>query len=343
MSIINKRLNMELYNPSLIRNSFMNKYSDNEELRKEISDFFGAKSIVENAHVDEFLTHPSTNTIFVSEENMSKLCLAASIKFKKDFNYSDSNLKPLNKVYFFPDNECNKFKVDGYDSYMDNFIEHSKTSRATLESIEKKEKNRIEKEELFKDMADMNQDFLSKNITSIDFEFDKKSMTDKVKEFGVSIHNDGKIEYHHFLIKRDDHKYKNLELSFNFGDTYLISREESINVLQKYIKESDFLLFHAFHEDLKILKNLDIVIPENTKVIDTQIFHMNHFSDPEKRELISLTDLSKKMGINGDSYHNSGNDAAYTLQSFLKMNEEYQRNREPEPVNDIKKRHIIKP
>lgn len=334
---------MDLYNPSLIRNSFMNKYSDNEELRKEISDFFGAKSIVENANIEEFLTHPSTNTIFVSEENMSKLCLAASIKFKKDFNYNDSNLKPLNKVYSFPDAECNKFKVDGYNSYMDNFIEHSKTSRATLESIEKKEKNRMEKEELFKDMADMDQDFMSKNITSIDFEFDKKSMTDKVKEFGVSIHNNGKIEHHHFLIKRDDHKYKNLELSFNFGDTYLISREESIDVLQKYIKESDFLLFHAFHEDLKILKNLDITIPENTKVIDTQIFHMNHFSDPEKRELISLTDLSKKMGINGDSYHNSGNDAAYTLQSFLKMNEEYQKNRKPESVIEIKKRHTIKP
>lgn len=320
---------MELYSPSLIKNSFINKYAEDEGLKKKISEFFGPKSIIEISGIKDFITHKSTNTIFISKESASQLCLTASIKFRKEFNFNESNLKPLNKVYSFPDEECSAFTVKDYSDYMNNFIEHSKNSNATLESIKKKEKNRIEKEELFKKMADMSHDFLSKNITSIDFEFDKKSTEGKVKEFGVSIYQNGKIENHHFLIKRDDNNYKDLELSFNFGESLLINKEESNSILQKYIEKSDFLLFHAFHEDMKILKGLGVSIPGNIKVIDTQIFYMNHFSDGDKKELISLSELSKKMNIVGENYHNSGNDSTYTLQSFLVMNDKYKNQHKP--------------
>ena len=69
--------------------------------------------------------------------------------------------------------------------------------------------------------------------------------------------------------------------------------------------------------ELKILTNNNINIPENVSIIDTQKTKENHFN--EKLSGCSLNKMLKSFRIDFKNLHNSGNDAAYTLLLFLKM------------------------
>lgn len=338
---------MNLYNTASIRGGFITKHIDTDQ-RKEIASFFGGYNIFDNLDVGSCYTNGDSNALFIDQLELSKICLIASAKFGLDFKYKEMNFKKIN----IEKEGTTRHEVNSYDDVFKVLKIHHQTSAFSLAKKEKKELQRVQRNKRFQEMSNMDRDFLSGKIVSVDFEYNpgtnKKHHLNTIFEFGVSTYENGKIRNHHYLIQENYVNKKtnpSLQFKFDFGETKIISMDEIIPTFQKHLRGANYLLFHEYSADYGILKengssiedisnNYGMTLPEGVapkkcEIIDTQPFFKKHFKETLKeKEPLSLKRLLAAFGIQGESLHNSGNDAVYTMQVFLKMYDAYKEKNE---------------
>jgi DNA polymerase III alpha subunit (gram-positive type) len=88
------------------------------------------------------------------------------------------------------------------------------------------------------------------------------------------------------------------------------------------MKGSDYLLCHGMEMEYGILVNNDINIPEmNIEILDT--LHMfRKLAENTDLNAYRLKDIVRTCDMDPTNLHNAGNDAAYTMLTFLRMNKE---------------------
>lgn len=308
--------------------------------------FFNLKNIADNLGIDKVYTNENLAPLYLDKENVSKICLLASAKFKVDFSYKDfyegkGALPTLDlgaegtKEYFinsFADvekviknhKETSKYGIE--ETAREE--KQAKAKKAKVEALEEKlEEGRQIKRAEFDKATNLNRDFVTSKVVSIDFEFKIKGKDHIVTEFGLAIsQKDGSIKNEHYLIEENymTKFNRNLQDKFEFGKTEIVSVKDILPIISKHVKDADYVLFHEQREDYDILKKLgwDIETNQDKPVIDTQLCYKRYFREPgSPPDGEKLVNLLKAFKVDSKHLHNSGNDAHYTLKLLQKMSE----------------------
>lgn len=331
---------MLLYNTTRIKDCFIRKHFEHEQ-KKEISKFFTLQHMFNNLGVNSIYTNDKSPALFINQSDLSKLCLLASSKFGLEFKYKDMERTSPSLVPVQLDVvDYKKFHVKNFTEVVNVLKVHNVTSSYAVSQNIKKEQERKEKDSLFNRMSNMDRDFSSSRIASIDFEYNPnttfKNHLNTIFEFGVTIYDKGKIEYHHYLVDEifvNKKTNPDLQFEFDFGVSKIIPLSEVKSVFKDFLKNTDYLLFHEYSADYGILKNNNLGVEEfkSMDLLDTQMFFKKHFKEElNEKEPVSLKKLLGYFDIESKNLHNSGNDAAYTLLLFLKMVDAYNLKKENE-------------
>lgn len=286
--------------------------------RKELEDFFCNQNIYNNLSINNiYINKKISNVSYISEDDLARISLIASFKFNSNFDYSKFKYDLFSEdIYTYP--------INSYETYIERTIEHGRKP----EIIDIRQKaNKIKKElsiELKKAHTEVLVEFQDKNIVSIDFEFMEKNKSipfDSCYEFGITKKYNDIIEHSHYIIDNENlkkGKYKEeLEKKFKFGKSISIKVNEIEDIINSTLENTDYLILHGSSAELKIFRDNNIQFPETLKVLDTQLIVEKHFQDKITRS--SLKSSLKAFGLQKSDVHNSGNDAAYTMNLFNTM------------------------
>lgn len=315
---------MELYNSVVLQKAFCNQHK-NSSLKEDIQKFFSLENIIDTLGINTIYTNQKHFNAFLSAADVSKICLLASVRFDLPFKYKQEDHIPKIKIYEYDKEKHSLFNVKNNTEVESILKEHRNNSPLGLESKKKKENSLLAKKEKYNRLSNLDRDF-SQKIVSIDFEFNPghavKRHINCVTEFGLAVQENGKITNFHYLID-DNIKVKETQFQFEFGDTNMISRKNAIEILSSHIQDAKYLLFHGYSEDYGILKTNKINMRNDIEILDTLFFYRKLSQGENDDKSISLKNLLTILNLKGDNFHNSGNDAAYTLSAFNKMNSLY--------------------
>jgi len=127
------------------------------------------------------------------------------------------------------------------------------------------------------------------------------------------------ISTQHYRIVTDIRK-------FIFGQTIDALQDELVTVLKRllYIEDNPLeeiryliLVGHGFGFEIKVMKGLGIdltLAPSVIEIFDIEFLGYEVFGRDFK---CSLSRVIKEIGILGESFHNAGNDANFTLRAML--------------------------
>jgi len=176
-------------------------------------------------------------------------------------------------------------------------------------------------------------DVLDAIFIAIDFEYSHyspKSGRIRLREVGISMfdtrnlhhqagHLNNAISTQHYRTVTDTRK-------FIFGQTIDILQDELVTMLKRllYIKNNPLgeirdliLVGHGFGFEIKAMKGLGIdltLAPSVIEIFDTEFLGYEVFGRDFR---CSLSNVIKKIGILGESFHNAGNDANFALRAML--------------------------
>ncbi|KAI2780783.1 hypothetical protein F4815DRAFT_445022 [Daldinia loculata] len=140
------------------------------------------------------------------------------------------------------------------------------------------------------------------------------------------------FEYSHYSPKsgrirlREHYRTVTDTRKFIFGQTIDILQDELVAVLKRllYIENNTLgeirdliLVGHGFGFEIKAMKGLGIdltLAPSVIEIFDTEFLGYEVFGRDFK---CSLSKVTKEIGILGESFHNAGNDANFTLRAML--------------------------
>lgn len=339
---------MQLYSTPNIKDFFIRQNLDSPN-KKHIGHFFTLQKMFDNLNVKTVYTDDLSAAVFIDNSELSKLSLLAQYKFTDNFNYKNNENEKNLKHREYDETRHTKHHVNSFDDLIDVLKNHNLKSTYAIAQNIKKAQDKKRKQALFSDMANMDRDFLSSKIVSIDFEYNPntqaKNHISTVFEFGISVYENGKIDYHHFLIEENHVNKKtnpDLQYRFNFGESKIVKMNDVENVFKYYMKDADYLLFHEYSADYNILKYNGMGVEDKpTEILDTQVFFKKHFQKAlNEANPLSLKKLLNAFNLEGSNLHNSGNDAAYTLQTFLKMFESYQNKKTL--ISDVNNKQKVK-
>lgn len=317
-----------------------------KDCKVEMIKFFNLKHIADNLDIDKVYTNENLAPLYLDKSSISKICLLASAKFGVDFNYKEfyegkGSLPTIDESL----DGTKAYSIKSFSDVEKIIQEHKQTSqygieetareeqqakakKAKVDALEEKlEEGRQIKRAEFDKATNLNRDFVTSKVVSIDFEFKIKGNDHIVTEFGLAIsQKDGSIKNEHYLIEENymSKFNRNLQDKFEFGKTEIVSVKDIMPIISKHVKEADYVLFHEQREDYDILKKLgwDIEKNQDKPVIDTQLCYKRYFrepgSPPDGEKLINLL---KAFKVDSKHLHNSGNDAHYTLKLLQKMSE----------------------
>ena len=322
--------------------------------KKELVDFFSGDNMYNVLGLNEIYTHDRMPGTFIKETDFLQLLMLAKNKFNLDFsieNFTEgyAAIKKINEE----DEKLTKHMVSSHNDVKNIVKDHGKESTYAKE-VEKSKQNpgiaKAKRQQEHKDFilaahkkkkdfwknidkqTDLNKDFSSLKVVSIDFEFslNKTDNTCLVTECGISTSESGVITPQHYLIK-DNHLQKSKyvigrQQTFAFGETKIVEESLIPEILKLSLENADIVVFHEKREDDEILKNYGINLEDedNMLVMDTQWCYKKHFMNPEeKMKGIAIEDLLEGLKIPAKDLHNAGNDAYYTLQLLLKMSQIY--------------------
>lgn len=309
---------MKLYDLNSVKKKFKDKNPNFSRI--DLENFFCKKNIYGKI-IQKFYTHQlDLNNDFINEEDLDKIVLLAKLKFN-DINLNYSNFK-----HFIFDENTFEHNIQSHNDYIEKLIQFRKYSQSE-QFKEKKEEKKINFINLTKGKEIIDgisiENINEKKILSLDFEYKvKKFITfNYCFEFGVTTYENKKIKHMHFIIENENLNVskikRKLQNKFNFGESNTVKLDEVYDILNNLISNTDYLLLHGASNELKILKDNKIIIPENTAIIDTQKTKENFFND--KLNGSALNKLLKSFNIPFKNLHNAGNDAAFTMILFLKM------------------------
>lgn len=315
------------------------KNPDYKDQKSDIMQFFHVNNIFNNLKVHTVYTADDLPPLFISQNDIEKICFLAQTVFGVPFNYEAlySGDKPLATV---DSNEAGikSYKVSNAEQVEAVIQEHYQTSNYGLKQQKQEEikQERKDKEavllaqqiadkkkrewEKFNKASNLKRDFHHPKIVSIDFEFfiKKKDNIQSyiVTELGITTTEGDKLSSEHYLIEESYQLKKNrhLQNSFHFGETKIVPLNSIANIIQQSLQGAKYVLFHEQREDFEILQSLNIEINDNIDIIDTQLCYKHYFK--EKNGLNNgkpLEDLLKICNVEFKDLHNAGNDSYYTL------------------------------
>lgn len=339
-----------------------------KDCKVEMIKFFNLRNITDNLGVDKVYTDENLAPLYLDKSTVSKICLLASAKFGIDFNYKEFyEGKGALPVIESGTSSIKEHTIKSFDDVEKVIQDHKETSKygieetireekqakakkAKVEALEEKlEEGRQIKRAEFDKATNLNRDFFTSKVVSIDFEFKIKGNDHIVTEFGLAIsQKDGSIKNEHYLIEENYMTKFNrtLQDKFEFGKTEIVSVKDILPIISKHVKDADYILFHEQREDYDILKKLGWDIENNKAkpVIDTQLCYKRYFrepgSPPDGEKLINLL---KAFKVDSKHLHNSGNDAHYTLKLLQKMSEIHKYLNQNKNKNKDERKSKIKP
>jgi hypothetical protein len=289
-----------------------------------VKSFFSERNLIENISITNFYTNEIIKSAFLNEEDALKICLLAKLKFKGPFDLE--KIKPASK-----DCELTLLVADNLQEFKSKMVEHYRNPFFVAKVREEKEKLnllKIHKQDFSKNVSNYEVDINNKKIVSIDFEYNPhiSSQEHDIKycsECGVSVYENNEISTYHFLIEDGSHKTgaaKHLVDKFEFGETKIINSKYLVEVLKEILKDADFFISHGMENEYNILIKNDIDMKlNNTQILDTCRMFQSLDVD-NKLKSYRLKDVIRVCNMNDKNLHNAGNDAAYTLKTFLEMN-----------------------
>lgn len=317
---------MKLYSLKRVKSYLTNKNKDIQP--KQISDFFSDVNLYENIGIGKFyLDKTLQKMVYINEDDLERICLLAKFKLKGDFTINNLEHYPVN------DNIIEKTAKTA-NEFRNLLIEHYKSPSIVALIKEKKEldnEKKIKNQEFSTNLANYGINIDNKKIVSIDFEYTPKALPNEkfnftsCSECGVSVLENNEMKHYHFFIEDGSHKQglaKHLKDKFEFGTTETVTSQELQIRLKQLLKGSDYLLCHGMEMEYGILVNNDINIPEmNIEILDT--LHMfRKLAENTELNAFRLKDIVRTCDMDPTNLHNAGNDAAYTMLTFLRMNKE---------------------
>lgn len=317
---------MKLYSLKRVKSYLSNK---NKEIPpKQISDFFSDVNLYENIGIGKFyLDKTIKKMVYINEDDLERLCLLAKFKLNGDFSIKNLEHYPVNE------NIIEKTAKTAIE-FRNLLIEHYKSPAIVALIKEQKEidnQKKIHNQEFSTNLANYEINIENKKIVAIDFEYNPKALPHEkfnftsCSECGVTVLENNEVKHYHFIIEDGSQKQgltKHLKDKFEFGTTETVTSQELQTRIKQLMKDSDYLLCHGMEMEYGILVNNDINIPEmNIEILDT--LHMfRKLAENTDLNAYRLKDIVRACDMNTANLHNAGNDAAYTMLTFLRMNKE---------------------
>lgn len=322
----NKGVKLKLYSVKRIKSFFGNK--NKHITTKQISDFFSDVNLYETIGIGNFyLDKNIKKMVYLNEDDLHRLCLLAHFKLQGDFSFDKLEHHPLG------DNILTR-QAKSSQEYRNLLIEHYKSPEMVALSKEEKQlasKNKLHNQEFSSNIANYEIEIANKKIVAIDFEYNPKTLATEnfnftsCSECGVSVLENNEMKHYHFFIEDGSHKQgiaKYLKDKFEFGQTETITSEQLKIKLNDIFKGADYMLCHGMEIEYTILNGNDIKIANmNIEILDTLHMFKKLASDTELNAY-RLKDILRACDMDPLNLHNAGNDAAYTLLTFLRMNKE---------------------
>lgn len=154
---------------------------------------------------------------------------------------------------------------------------------------------------------------------AIDFEYaNRKNKHSLFYEMGIAVQENGEIAHYHYII-REHNKYKK---DFNFGESILISVNDINSIVSQHLQNATYIVGHNVKCEHALLDELNFPwsdFPDLQFLCTPTLIYRNFQIYKEHdagmfQDHVSLGTALKHFGIAATSLHNSGNDAAYTLQ-----------------------------
>ncbi|KAJ3076432.1 hypothetical protein HDU98_003296 [Podochytrium sp. JEL0797] len=167
-------------------------------------------------------------------------------------------------------------------------------------------------------------------LAALDLEWFDQTAGDHLTEIGLAIqsHAGGPVEYKNLIIREhDSRKFRSKSApssatGFIFGTKEPISKAYIFATLVAVLRNISTLVLHNGDSDRGVLAKhrIDLSLFPQLTVVDTGTLYQQKSG---ARNKISLENLCALLGISvtSGSFHNAGNDAAYTLIAFHKLNE----------------------
>jgi len=309
---------MKLYRICSIKDIFLKDLPTAK--RKEAATFFHLENLYSNVHLKHiYMSKNHINSILIDEDGLSKIQLLTKLKFGVTPDIDDIR----NEACPFNVNTIDKFTVNEPGQVTNIIKNHMKQDHIQKIIHLKKEALResaIKKEILRSKIYNAHdKDFINKKTVSIDFEY----INLNVFELGVSVHENGIIKNYHYLIKENYiHKKTkpDLQFKFKFGQTEIIPETMMSSIIKHHLNNADYLLLHGHSNDYLILRKygLDLEQEEKIKIKDTILYYKKYF-EPEQGDALTLQKMLRTFDIKPINMHNSGNDAAFTMELFIEM------------------------
>lgn len=301
-------------------NSLQLKNKEKKTLRSSFLEFMKIPQIIEmNIFKDIYMSYNSN--FYICENNASKFSIAIQEKFGIDIKH-------------FPVPECPD--VIHFTNFS-NFQELIEKARAFMANPEAKNKKDLEKEKakelIFQEnkmrielisaiRKPMPKSIKNSRVLSIDFEYDQNNDC-RISECGLSSYFNGSFLHEHYIIEGNYENKRNysLQFKFKFGESKIIKMEELMRILLEKFNNTDYVVGHCLLSEHLIMSyhGLDMLSFKNLTPVDTQYIFKTKFYYDLEHKLVSLWTLLDQLSIPNEHLHNAGNDAAYTLEAFVKM------------------------
>lgn len=221
-----------------------------------------------------------------------------------------------------------KFELSEFDDLIKNVEDYIQIHVESMEDfkkqhaiIQEKINSIIEKKKNFENKF---KTLLPKSIEQvktvvIDFEYaNRKNKPSLFYEMGIAVQENGVISYHHYIIKEHNKSKK----EFNFGESVLISVNDITSIVSQHLKNATYIVGHNVKCEHILLDELNFQwadFPDLQFLCTPHLIYREFLIYKEEntgafKDHISLGTALNHFGIAATSLHNSGNDAAYTLQ-----------------------------
>jgi hypothetical protein len=317
---------LKLYSLKTVKTFFGNK---NKEISaNQIRDFFSETNLYETIGIGNFyLDKNIKKMVYINEDDLNRLCLFAQFKLGGNFNVETL-------PSFSIDENIIERSAKSAKEFRELIIEHYKSPEIAALIKEQKEiekQNKIHNQDFSKNIANYEVAIENKKIVAIDFEYNPNVLPNEkfnftsCSECGVTVLENNELTHYHFIIEDGSHKQgiaKHLIDKFEFGMTETVTSTELQSKLKTLLNKANYLLCHGMETEYTFLVNNGIEIPEmNIEILDTLPMFKKLSADTDLNSY-RLKDIVRACGMNTVNLHNAGNDAAYTMLTFLQMNKE---------------------
>lgn len=313
---------MNLYRIYSIKEHFLKYFQS--DMRREVSAFFRLENIFKIADIyNLYISNNHVGSIFVDEKALKR------IQDKTVSNYGvDIELDSISsEAIAYNKNIQTEFHLKHPSDVVSVIKNHVQQDHIQQMIKDRKEELKISagRKEILRSRIYNEHDkkFHNKRTVSIDFEYYNLD----VFEIGISIYENGNSTNYHYLIAENYINKKTkpeLQFKFHFGETTIISETDIATILQKHFEGADYLLLHGHSNDYLILNKygFDVEKENNIMIMDTILYYQKYFN-PNQGDALTLKQMLYIFDIEPKDMHNSGNDAYFTLELFIKMYNKY--------------------